>query len=548
MDLLGDLGLEDQLTSVRSENAILHQRVKDLTAQVAQCKLLQVENAALKAEVEIYRQEMALPNFSQMALGQDDKAGSGSSQRPDAMIAEGEDFFERSGNGDYPKKNEITLYELHGPHNNLTCAISPDDVIVASGGADGILRLVPWGAADEGGATTAHKEAVIQRVLQEAAIISCAAPVIAVEFSPHIRHVLALGCMDGSVSLVHYESKRQRPNIQQPGSSSSLNTTHVPLPKKHVKYIRNIAWSTKEPVFATSSADGCIYLYKVEMQDDDTIMMTMSDDEHNNNNDNDEENTNVSLTASIMDSLHLSGPIEAMCFVEDFLICHVRGTPYLTFFDLSNNMKQTKINLNQQEQQQPTTASSLSGGGGSGGFATDHVSFTILDLRPYTPPATSRGGSNQSCHYLAAATDMSRNIILTLYLSHPPKAASGGSTGIGSGTSRVLSCRIIRNLYGHLNDGYSQPKVSWSLNGQYLLGNTQDDSVICVWDIASQQLVQRLPQPQEQQAEDGTMTMITATAHTSPIRDLCTGNSLNFMVTTSFDKSTRLWFSDSSLQ
>jgi hypothetical protein len=162
----------------------------------------------------------------------------------------------------------------------------------------------------------------------------------------------------------------------------------------------------------------------------------------------------------------------------------------LFYFDLNKNMTQTKINLN------TTAAANVAPGGG----CDSHVSFTIMDLKPFQDK------------YLAAATDTSRNMILDL------------STG-----------RQIRNLYGHTNDSFSHPKVAWSSSssnggggGQYLMGNTQNEGVVCVWDIASSQIVNRL-QP------GGTTTG-------APIRDMFSSITTNIMVTTSFDKTTRLWF------
>lgn len=56
MDLLADIGQEDQLTSAREENRVLQAKVKELTVRVHE---LNAANAALLAEVEIYRAEFA---------------------------------------------------------------------------------------------------------------------------------------------------------------------------------------------------------------------------------------------------------------------------------------------------------------------------------------------------------------------------------------------------------------------------------------------------------------------------------------------------------
>ena len=108
-------------------------------------------------------------------------------------------------------------------------------------------------------------------------------------------------------------------------------------------------------------------------------------------------------------------------------------------------------------------------------------------------------------NYLALATDTNRNIIVEF------------ETG-----------KQVRNLYGHKNDGFSQPKVAWSKNGQYLYGNSQDESIICVWDVASSSIVKKLENE-----------------HTQPIRDLFSSQLTDTLVTTSFDKKTNLWFASS---
>lgn len=125
MDLLGDIGTADQLTSgkilikiharlpwrapilttlsllpllssrtvlARTENAVLSAKVKELTEKV---KELTLENAALLAEVEMYRKEAALPNFSKLALGQ----ASPSNMMDTEDNAMTTDDFVRAGNG-----------------------------------------------------------------------------------------------------------------------------------------------------------------------------------------------------------------------------------------------------------------------------------------------------------------------------------------------------------------------------------------------------------------------------------------------------------------
>jgi WD40 repeat protein len=104
--------------------------------------------------------------------------------------------------------------------------------------------------------------------------------------------------------------------------------------------------------------------------------------------------------------------------------------------------------------------------------------------------------------YVASATDANRNFILD-----------------------VSSGKIVRNFYGHSNDGYSQPKVAWSRSGQYVLGNTTEDGSVVVWDVSSSSIADRL-----------------SSHHTQPIRDMYASPASDALVTTSFDKMTNLWF------
>jgi len=182
-------------------------------------------------------------------------------------------------------------------------------------------------------------------------------------------------------------------------------------------------------------------------------------------------------------TMHLPGAVEAMCFLDngDTLCSYARDTAYLSYFDLKNldseGATQTKVTVNESCVK---------------GFE-DHVSFAIMCLVP------SPNGK-----YVAAATDTSRNIIFE------------------KGSSRQ-----VRNLYGHKNDGFSVPKIAWSSNGQYLLGNTQDDCSICVWDVASGDIVKKL---------DGKMG-----GHTGQVREIFSSPSSETVATASFDKTAKIW-------
>ncbi|KAG7366238.1 WD-40 repeat-containing protein [Nitzschia inconspicua] len=429
MDLLGDLGTEDQLTSTRAENKVLKERVEYLEGR---CKVLTVENEALKAEVEIYRNEAAASNIHASTVPASITEGTPQSTTKVTV----QDDFVKGGDGIYTKSKEILIENLHGPSNILCCSLSNDDSMLATGGADQYISLCPWTRAFGNTSSTTSD------LVQSSTRINCDAPVIAVDFARkgHSTKFLAAGCMDGSVHVIHYETTD--------GVLEATKVAHGSI--KHAKYVRTLVWSPNDNVLATASADGSIQVHKLNWNLFDPSSVTMEK----------------------IQTLQLSGPVESMCFHDNHLCCYARGTPYLIYFDLQDNFTQTKINLNQ--------------GPGNAGF-DEHVSFAVMDIASH--------GS-----YLALATDTSRNIIVDF------------QTG-----------RQIRNLYGHDNDGFSQPKIAWSKNGQYLYGNSQNDSVICVWDIASSEIVDRLE------------------GHDNTVRDIFSSQSTDTLVTTSFDKKTYIW-------
>ena len=177
-------------------------------------------------------------------------------------------------------------------------------------------------------------------------------------------------CMDGSVKLIRYGQGIGG----AVGIGAHILTTTTSI--KHMKYVKCCCWSTSSPILATASADGTIQFTRVGQP---------AEDGH--------------VNIEKVQTLHLPGPIEAMCFLNsgNTLVCYARDTPYLSYFNLAEGYKQTKFNVN----------------AGVKGFE-EHVSFAIMHLVP------SPDGK-----YLAAATDTSRNIIF-----------------------EAGSSKIVRNLYG----------------------------------------------------------------------------------------------------
>ncbi|KAL7518244.1 hypothetical protein ACHAWX_003092 [Stephanocyclus meneghinianus] len=462
MDLLADIGHADQLNSAREENRVLQSKVKELSVRVHE---LLAENQALKAEVEIYREEFKRGGFSRHGLGEDGKEEFVGVEKEDD---DAEDFI-TAGNGIYPSDPAVVLSQIHGNSNPLCCTINPDDSLLATGGADSNLNLCRWGLALAPGDDSSEK------AVADSIRVPCGAPVICVAFAQvdggRTFPVVAAGCMDGSVCLAYCgrdldASKDGKDRILRPEVGNECNGINQ-YGVKHGRYVKTVCWSPSAPILASASADGTVQLTRVG---DGSLSG---------------ENFCGRVSMEVIRSIHFDSPVESMCFLDkgDTLCCYVRGTSYLSYFNLKEGFKQTKHSLN--------------GGSSGSGCFNDHVSFSVLSLCP-----SPNGGK-----YLALATDCSRNIIME------------------TGTSR-----IVRNLYGHKNDGYSNPKIAWSSSGQYLYGNSQDENCVCVWDIASSSIVKKL--------DEGNG------GHTGLVRDIYSSQNSDTVVTVSFDRSARVWLRD----
>lgn len=463
MDLLCDIGSADQLTSAREENKVLLAKVKELTLRTHE---LQCENEKLKAEVEVYREDFARWRLTYAEVddcpskAETKEAASSDVDGGSGVHYEEINHFVTSGNGMYPADPAATLPAIHGPSNPLCCALHPDDTLLSTGGADSNLRLCRWGMALAPGITSSSI------AVEESIVVPCGAPVICCAFAQINRgrglSVIAAGCMDGSVRLAYCGMEWNAPTsgeerLLKPHEDSG-NDNFI----KHKRYVKTLCWSPSEPILASASADGTVQLTRVK--DVNFECMTAS--------------------IEVVKSIHFDGAVEAMCYLNNgfTLCCYVRGTAYLSYFDLRDGYNLSKISLN-------------GGTVGTGSF-DEHVSFAVLALLP-----------SPCGKYIALATDMSRNIIMEV------------------GTEQ-----IVRNLYGHKNDSYSNPKIAWSRNGQYLYGNSQDDNCICVWDIASTSIVNRLDEDYG--------------GHRGFVRDICSSSNSDTIASVSFDKTAKVWLNN----
>jgi len=287
MDLLGDIGAADQLSSCRTENKVLHEKVNELSLTIRE---LMADNTKLTAELEVYR-EIAESSKDDCKLS-------------NCSINE-EDVFVRSGNGIYSNTPVVTFEKPHNHSNPLCCALNSDDTLLVTGGADNYLTLIQWGSA------LAPREDAAEKAVESSLRLRLDSPVVCTGFSyQRSVPVIATGSMDGTVQFAAYNSKELK----------LLNKS-----LKHEKYIKCLAWSPTSPILASSGADGSVYLSKVNNVD-----------------------INGEFELETLEQFNFDGPVEALCFLDygNTLVCYSRGTTYLSYFYLDNQCKQTKQPLN----------------------------------------------------------------------------------------------------------------------------------------------------------------------------------------------------------
>lgn len=319
MDLLGDIGNKDQLTSARGENKILQKKVDELKSRVRE---LSIENESLKAEVNIYRKEALSLSTGMNSLNMN------GNEMDESMESACEEFV-KSGNGIFPSQVSATLQNLHGVSNPLCCVLHTNDGLMATGGADGSLVLTQWGMA------TAPTPSAASDTVQAALRFRCDAPVLKVAFPQQKGAgaldrlpVVAAGCMDGNVKLMQYDL------LSKTVSALNVNVVGGASVMKHGKYVKDMAWSPNAPILATACAEGNLFLTKVNFPDE-----------------------MGSVDVERLQTLHLPGDgIEALCFLNggDTLCCFSRGTSYISYFDLKDNCKQTRQSVNGGEQRYTT--------------------------------------------------------------------------------------------------------------------------------------------------------------------------------------------------
>ncbi len=237
--------------------------------------------------------------------------------------------------------------------------------------------------------------------------------------------------------------------------------------KDHSKYVVVVRWAPDGKHFFTASHDKSLNVYS---QTTTTAATTTTGTA------SDAKSVAAAASASefggwsLKRSFPFVGAVECAVWLKDGLtvLCGVRNDPYLHAVNVVSFEKTGKYNLNAR--------------------LDDHVSFTPLDL--------VLSGDGQ---FLAVPTDGHRVIIF-----------------------RTLTTRQVRNLYGLTADGFSNPRVAWSLDGAYLYATSQDHTVV-VWDVTTGKTLHKL------------------SGHNNTIRDLAHHPTLELVITCGFDKTVRLW-------
>jgi len=386
---------------------------------------------------------------------------------------DGEEHFICPGDGNFPKSVAVSLEQSTNP---LCCALSPDDdSVLGVGRADGSVEICCWGRA------LVPKDATSKEV-EKVASVSCQAPVICIGLAPVRSNnlpmsLLATGCMDGRVHLVGYsisfggvvDAWKVQALTSEENNADGGDTTNGNDGGclKHTKHVKSLAWSKLDNnlVLATSDANGNVTVYRVG-----PAPITQDG----------QQCTKTVIIQKIVQR-NLKGAIEALCFVKGGteLCLYERDTSYLSYLKLDGTDDVARHSLN----------------GAIVGKFDEHVSFAVMHL------ALSPCGK-----YVCAATDASRNIILRVGTSH-----------------------IVKDLYGHRNDAFSQPRIAWSRDGKYVFGNSQEDGIV-VWDISGANIVLRLDKKKG--------------GHEGTVRDIFSSRAGDTLVSVSYDRTAKVWLND----
>lgn len=187
-----------------------------------------------------------------------------------------------------------------------------------------------------------------------------------------------------------------------------------------------------------------------------------------------------SITPTSYEKVHTAtfrGPVESLCFMPPStdnkphsVVVGAREDNYLTYISLDDSFTTTTYNMNENND--------------------DWVSFTPMFLAP-----------SPSGKHLLVYTD-SKSGRLIIFRSH--------------------SSLQLKNIYGVMCDGFSQPRAAWDKTGKYVFA-TSDDWKVWVIEVATGKWVKKLE------------------GHQGVVRGLDYDAQKEWVVSCSFDKSVRIW-------
>ena len=299
------------------------------------------------------------------------------------------------------------------------------------------------------------------------------APILSIDWCPiktNRKRYLAVSCMDGSLHLLTYEVETNK--IILTCSSS----------KHHDKYVVAIKWNSEGNFLATASHDHTAILFSFNSK---------CEDEKKCWND----------VFTRVQRFCLESAVEDVAFVmrrnskKESLIIAERSSVYLHIVDVTS-FHIEDMNVNERDD--------------------THLSFSILSVVP------SPDGS-----MLCLATDSDQLVVLDSHSGNQIcKFERERRRILVFRAQNLLLLRTSSNtgtLVGHKCGQYAQASVCWDPSGDYIYSNSQKDSGIYVWSLATQRVVKRLSE------------------HTKQVRSIDMNMVERSLVSGSFDKSIHLW-------
>ena len=566
MDLLGDIGTNDQLIATRSENEVLKQTVAKLTQQVQD---LTIQLTIAQAEIDIYRSSSS-SNDNPSTVTSNDAVSSSAADifqyNSETLIGINNNINNAMNYCHIPKHILSNLHENSNPICiSMIFASSDDDdddnhsehnlhtITIVTGGADSTLR---WTRCSPN--TIHHTNSHVNDTSPTTTTVvydQLTAPVVCTTTNTKevkkygnvvfqntnttlLDSYVVVGTMDGHVTLLHCSNENEdsgyQPEIVMDDSSSlsQLTEERVAVLKKHDKYVSSISWiyvdddtTVHHPQenesctswLATSSADGTIHIYTV------TAVSTADDVNHQPSSSSSKV---VQLKTRHIESFYFDNPVTCICYAKDItnndivLYVYVRNTPHI---------KVIRMPLSRPNTENSDTCCTISTVLHLNTSIYDsHVSFAVLDIK-----------MSYDYKYLAVACDNHCHFIIEN--SCTVESQRGGrSNATNTAPPSIQQAKIIRKLYGHVADSYSRPIVAWSCNNQYVYCNTQNDTTLCIYSIASGKL---LDDHSSTQSDDHTTEHPPPSQqpHVRPIKHMCSHPYQNILVTTSFDHKTIVW-------